>query len=277
MQLLILTTVAMFAFAANSVLTRQGVALFDTDPLLFAVIRVLAGAAMLWMLLWRRGAGWPAGSARRRWSGGASLALYMAGFSLAYLSFDAGGGALILFGGVQITMFAGAVIGREEMPPARVLGAVIALCGLAVLVWPAGDVVLPVMGVVMMLAAAVAWGIYSLLGRGEPDPMAATAASFAICLPMVLPLLIWSEWRFSLAGVGLAMVAGAVTSGLGYALWYRVVPVLGASRAAVAQLSVPVIAALGGMVVLNETVSLRLVLACALVLGGISVSLVRRS
>ena len=270
-----LTTLAMIAFAANSVLTRQGVAQFDTDPIVFAVIRVVAGVAMLWGILWWKGAGWPAGSAGRRWGGGASLALYMAGFSLAYLSLDAGVGALILFGGVQITMFAGAVVSREELSPARVIGAMIALAGLAVLVWPGAEVSLPFAGVALMLVAAVAWGIYSLLGRGEPDPLAATGASFAICLPLVLPLLFWSDWRASFGGVVLAVVAGALTSGLGYALWYRVVPALGASRAAVAQLSVPVIAALGGVIVLGEAVGLRFVLACALVLGGIGVSLWR--
>ena len=276
MRLVLLTCIVMVAFAANSVLTRQGIAVLGTDPILFAVIRVLAAVVALWALVWRRGGGWPPGPARRRWGGSAALALYMAGFSLAYLGLDAGVGALILFGGVQITMFGGALLAREPMLRRRVAGALIALAGLAVLVWPQDGVALPVPAVGLMLLAAFGWGVYSLLGRGEPDPLPATAANFALCLPMLLPLLWWAGPDWTAMGLLVAVIAGAVTSGLGYALWYAVLPALGGTRAAVAQLSVPVIAALGGIVLLGEAVDLRFWAASALVLGGIAVSLAPR-
>ncbi len=273
MRLILLTCVVLVAFAANSVLTRLGVARFGTDPETFALVRTAAGVAVLWALVLARRGGWPGGGIARRLGGAATLAAYMAGFSLAYLTLDTGVGALILFGGVQITMFAGALAGGEAVTRRRALGAAIALAGLGALVWPTEAVVLPVAGVVLMIVAAVGWGIYSLLGRGERDPLSATAANFLLCLPMLVPLLLWGERTWTAAGFGLALLAGGLTSGLGYALWYGVVPRLGAGRAAVAQLSVPVIAAAGGVVLLGEPVTWRFALCAAVVLGGIAVSL----
>lgn len=272
MKLFGLTLLTMAAFAANSVLTRMGVSVYDTDPVMFAVVRVAAGVVLLSTLVFWQRRSWPKGGVVQRGSGAASLALYMAGFSLAYLTLDAGVGALILFGGVQMTMFAGAVIGGERLGQARLVGSGVALVGLAVLVWPAGDVRLAPWGVAMMLVAAVGWGIYSLLGRSERDPLAGTAANFMLCFPLLLPLLWWADARWTAPGLLLAVVAGAVTSGLGYALWYRVVPALGAARAAVAQLSVPVIAAFAGAAVLDEALGWRFGLASVLVLGGIAMS-----
>ena len=277
MQLFLLAALTMTAFAANSVLNRLAVTQYGMDPILFALVRVAAGVVVLWLLITVQRGGWPAGTWGRRLAGAGALTLYMAGFSLAYLSLDAGAGALILFGMTQVTMFAGAALSGERITGARILGAGVAVCGLAVLVWPTDGIVLDGLGVALMVAAGVGWGVYSLLGRGEATPLAATAANFVLCLPMLLPFLVFSDWRWTCGGLILAAIAGGLTSGLGYALWYKVVPRLGATRAAVTQLSVPVIAALGGVVFLSEPLGWRFGVAAALVLGGIGISLIKRA
>ena len=153
-------------------------------------------------------------------------------------------------------------------------GAGLALVGLAVLVWPAGAVALPAFGVVMIVASGIGWGVYSLMGRHEAVPLAATAANFVLCLPMVLPFAaVAGAPGLSGAGIATALAGGAITSGLAYALWYAILPRLGASRAGVAQLSVPVIAALGGWLFLGEAADMRFAIAAALVIGGIGWSL----
>jgi len=274
MRLILSTLVAMIAFAANSVLNRWAVADLGTDPATFAAVRVAAGAGVLLGLMWLRGIGWPRGGARRI-CGVLSLAAYMVGFSAAYRVLDAGFGALILFGVVQLTMFAGAAVAAEPPGPRKIAGAGVALAGLAVLVWPAGPVTAPAGGVAAMVAAGIGWGVYSLSGRRETAPLAATGANFVLCLPLVLVPLVWTGVSATAGGIVVAALAGGVTSGLGYALWYRVVPRLGASVAGIAQLCVPVIAALGGALFLGEAVGMRFVVAAALVLGGIALSLGR--
>lgn len=282
MKIVLLTALTMLAFAANSLLNRLGVATYGMDPGQFAVLRVAAGTAMLWALIWMRaapiGAALPAPNPYRRLRAVLMLSLYMVGFSMAYLTLDAGVGALILFGGVQVTMFAGAALSGERLGAAKLLGAAVALAGLAVLVWPTGAVVLPVQGVGLMLAAAIGWGLYSLMGRAEPDPLASTAANFALSLPIVLGVALLSadHWTWTTQGGICAAISGAVMSGLGYALWYHVLPQLAASRAAVAQLSVPLIAAAGGVALLGEAVDWRFGVAAVLVLGGIGLTLVPR-
>ncbi|WP_424965157.1 DMT family transporter [Dinoroseobacter sp. S375] len=272
-RLFALVALTMTAFAANSLLNRAALAEAGIGPAAFAAIRLAAGALMLVVLARRRG---PLGlTSPGRWIGVLSLTAYMLGFSFAYLSLDAGLGALILFGGVQITMFAGALLARDTVPLARWLGAGMALAGLALLLWP-GAVGRPdPLGLGLMMIAAVGWGIYSLHGRGSRAPLADTAANFLLALP--LGLLAWLVWASSdpltLPGVVLAVVSGALTSGLGYALWYAVLPSLGATRAAVAQLTVPVIAALGGLILLGEAVTWLTGLATLLVLGGVAISL----
>lgn len=284
MRLFLLTGLAMLAFAANSVLNRMAVGAGLIDPLMFALLRLAAGAGMLAALvlvrrLVRGGVVWPGGAGRS--AGVAGLLVYLIGFSLAYLSLDAGVGALILFGSVQITMFGGALIAREAVPVARWAGAGLALLGLGILAAPsvgAGGGSGVALG--LMALAGVGWGIYSLAGRGARDPLAATAANFVLALPVALVLIVVLPGSGVAAvplGIGLAVVSGAVTSGLGYALWYALVPELGAARAAVAQLTVPVIAAAAGVLTLGEAVSLRFMLASALVLCGVALaSLVRR-
>lgn len=270
MRLALLTALTMVAFAANSILNRLALADGAAGPADFAALRLVSGAVMLCMLVALRDPARLRGSASLR--GAASLATYMLGFSFAYISLDAGVGALILFGGVQITMFAGALIGGERPHALRWAGAAIALGGLAWLVWPTGAVRPDPAGVVLMAAAALGWGVYSLIGRASRDPLAATAANFLWAAPAALAVwLIWDDGS-GMTGWGalLAVLSGAVTSGLGYALWYSVLPALAASSAALAQLTVPVIAALGGAVLLGEALTARGAVAGALVLGGVA-------
>ena len=281
MALFFWTTLAMLAFAANSVLNRMAVGAGLIDPVTYAVIRLAAGAGMLALLVLARrvlrgGAVWPGWVGRLH--GVAGLLAYLFCFSTAYLTLDAGIGALILFGSVQITMFAGAFIAREAVPAVRWAGAGLAFAGLLVLVAPGSNI--GTFGPVLaMVGAGIGWGIYSLAGRRAGDPLLATAANFVLALPLAVgvALLIGFGGTVHAWGVWLAIMSGAVTSGLGYALWYAVVPTLGAARAAVAQLSVPLVAAGAGAVWLGEGVSLRFVMAAGLVLGGVALaSFVRR-
>lgn len=267
MRLFALTALTMTAFAANSVLNRLAVGSGAIDPIGFAVIRLCAGAAMLGLILMLRCAQMP----RPRPAGAAALLVYLFGFSAAYLALDAGVGALILFGVVQITMFLGAVMARDPIPALRVVGAVLAMLGLAVLLAP-GTAAISLPHAAAMALAGVGWGVYSLLGRVETDALGATAMSFILAVPVGLMALPWAG-TMTEYGVGFAVLSGAVTSGLGYALWYFVLPDLGRTRGAVAQLSVPVIAALGGLVLIGEPVSLRVVFATLLVIGGVCVAL----
>ncbi|WP_428543522.1 DMT family transporter [Profundibacter sp.] len=277
MRLILLTLLTMIAFAANSVLNRLALVDPETGPAAFAVIRLASGAVVLGMLVWARGQrkklNFPTGL--NLIIGPLSLAIYVLGFSFAYVSLPAGVGALLLFGGVQVTMFAGAVVTREEVPFTRWLGAGMAFGGLVWLLWPSDAVVLPVAGWMLMALAAMGWGIYSLLGRGAQDALGATATNFVLAVPLSLMIFIIHPDHITGQGVMLAILSGGLTSGLGYALWYRILPQLGATRAAVAQLSVPVIAMGGGMAFLNESASLRFVIASLLVLSGVAVSLRR--
>ena len=275
MKLFFLVAVTMTAFAANSVLNRVGVATFGMDPFVFAVIRVAAGATMLAVLVTLRGQS-PFVDLPNRWRGALALTVYMIGFSWAYLSLGAGLGALILFGILQMIMFGWAVFKRQPVPVMRWVGAAFALVGLAVLLWPSGPAMVPFAGTLAMIAATAGWAAYTILGQGVRDPLAVSAGNFILCLPLVaLSLLLASGGVLSVGGVAAAIVAGAVTSGMGYALWYRVLPELPTTVAAVAQLSVPVIAVLAGVIFLAEPVSVRLIAAGVLVLGGIAVSNVR--
>lgn len=272
-----LTCLIMCAFASNSLLNRLGVAIQGMDPMDFATIRTGAGAAMLWALVAMRQAACPALVSGRRFAGALALAIYMVGFSWAYITLDAGLGALILFGVLQIVVFTWAVIQRQAIPLLRWVGAGIALIGLFVLLWPGGDTALPLGGALAMTVAGASWAIYTLLGQAEPDPLGATASNFLWCLPLVaLVMLASGPGPMPLPAVITAIIAGAITSGLGYALWYRVLPSLPTTVAGIAQLSVPVIAVAAGVAFLGETLSLRLIIAGALVLGGIAVSLTAR-
>lgn len=260
----------MTAFAANSLLNRAALAEGLIDPMSFALIRVMAGAAVLALLVRER-----PGTGRAQWAAAAALTAYLVGFSLAYVALDAGVGALILFGLVQVTMLSGAVAAGERPAMRRWAGAALALTGLGALMVPGVEAVPDTPAAALMAVAAVGWGLYSLAGRGARRPLAATATNFALAVPMVglLALPGLAHATLSTQGVALALVSGALTSGLGYALWYKVLPALGAARAAVAQLSVPVIALVGGVVLLGESLTLSGAAASAVVLTGVALAI----
>ena len=259
----------MVAFASNSILNRWGLLDGETGPAAFQALRVVAGAVCLGVLLYARG-NMPKLLTRRRVVGTGALMAYMLGFSFAYVALDAGVGALILFGGVQVTMFAGALLKGERPPVLRWVGAAVAFGGLIWLLWPGAVGAPPLAAALMMDVAAVAWGVYSLAGRGATDPMAETGANFICSIPFAVLAWLIVQDGMSAGGAVLAIICGAVTSGLGYALWYTVLPKLDAAVAALTQLTVPVIAVVGGVLVLGEVASGRLILASAVVLGGVA-------
>lgn len=267
-RLSLLTTLAMLAFAGNSVLCR--LALRDTaiDPASFTSLRLISGAAVLWLLLRSRS---QRGEAGGSWGSAIALFVYAAAFSWAYIQLDAASGALLLFAAVQVSMLGIGLLRGERLSAAQTAGLALALVGLAALLAPGANAP-PVLPAISMLSAGVAWGLYSLRGRGAADPLAATAGNFARAVPLTLILsLITLPWLMvDLGGALYALASGALTSGLGYAIWYAALPGLRASAAASVQLSVPVITAVGGLLLLNETPSMLLVLSSLAILGGIA-------
>ncbi|WP_372012817.1 DMT family transporter [Tistrella mobilis] len=271
------TVVAMIAFAANSVLCRWALDRTTIDPAAFTGIRLAAGAVMLWLCLRagrRTGGGvWP-GSWPGSWAGAAALSAYAAAFSFAYVGLPAASGALLLFGAVQVTMIAAGLIRGERLRPLQWLGIMLAAGGLVALLAPGAQIqqAPDPIAAVLMLASGAAWGAYSLIGRRSRDPLATTAGNFMRSLPLAVLLLVPALLRMEidLQGVALAVASGAVASGLGYAVWYAVLPALGAAQAASVQLSVPVIAALGGTMLLGEAITWHLVVVSVAVLGGIA-------
>ncbi|WP_299724051.1 DMT family transporter [uncultured Tateyamaria sp.] len=271
MRIALLTTLTMIAFAANSVLNRVAVDSGAIDPSSFAMIRVLAGAVALCMILSVRGGGLPV-AGRGRLLGAASLSAYMIGFSLAYVSLNAGLGALILFGTVQVVMFGWSAL-RGAAPTARQLGgASVAFVGLILALWPRDGAGGDLVGALLMVMAGIGWAIYTLAGKGSADPLATTAANFVVAMPMLLVLLVGAGLHAAPSGIALAIASGALTSGLGYALWYHVLPQLAGQTAAVVQLSVPIIAIVAGALLLGEAVTLTILIAAVLVLGGIALT-----
>ncbi|WP_299970007.1 DMT family transporter [uncultured Roseobacter sp.] len=276
MRLFLLTTATMIAFAANSVLTRLAVDGGHMDPNSFAIVRVLAGAAVLSVILVVRGGRLRLFQSSRA-VGAVSLAVYMAGFSLAYLTLDAGLGALVLFGVVQISMFGHAFATGTRPRMQQLAGASVAFLGLVLALWPEQERAAQVTGSAWMVLAGVGWAIYTIAGRAERDPLAATTGNFLLCLPLVVAALAAFAQHMTPLGWGLAIFCGGVTSGVGYALWYTVLPRLPANLAPVVQLSVPIIALIGGAALLGEAVSLRVALAAALVVSGIAMAITARS
>lgn len=272
----VLTASAMLAFAGNSLLCRAALERGLIDAASFTGVRIASGAVMLGLLGLRRRRRRP--GADRDWRAALMLFAYMACFSFAYLSLSAGTGALILFGAVQLTMFAAAFRGGERLSRLALTGLAAAIGGLVYLVSPGVTAPSPA-GAGLMAAAGLAWGFYSLLGRGASDPLAATASNFLWSVPLgaLLCGTFIGDIELSAAGAGLAAASGAVASGLGYTLWYAALGDLSAGRAATVQLSVPVIAAVGGVLLLSEPVTLRLVVASAATLGGIGLVLTQRT
>ncbi|MGD2132858.1 MAG: DMT family transporter [Maricaulaceae bacterium] len=264
-----LTVLAMIAFAANSILCRMALKDGLIDPVGFTQIRLAAGAfALAPFLIARHGRVRPIKFQDVRPA--FALFAYAIGFSLAYIGLDAGAGALILFACVQITMIAIGVATGARPKALEWTGFAVAFAGLVYLLSP-GLSAPPLASALLMAAAGVAWGVYSVLGKQEPDAVAATARNFALALPFAALLFLagpsWSE--AAPAGVGLAIASGAITSGLGYVIWYAALRGLAPMAAPIVQLSVPVIAAAGGVALLGEPFTLRLALASVLILGGI--------
>ncbi len=274
-----LTTLAMLAFAANSLLCRLALQQQGIDAASFASVRLVSGALVLWAIVRLRHR--PAAATRTDWLAATMLWAYVAGFSFAYATLPAGSGALILFGAVQMTMFVVGLHGGERFTAVAWAGFALAVGGLLYLVSP-GLAAPPLAGTLLMAAAGIAWGVYSLRGRGAGEPVAATAGNFLRAAPLAL---IVSALSFFLSGpphanangVALAIASGAITSGLGYVIWYAALPHLSALRAATVQLSVPPLAALGGVWWLSEALSMRLVLSSAAILGGIALVLASRA
>lgn len=272
LRLFLLTTLTMLAFAGNSLLNRAALTGELIGPSGFAMIRLISGAVVLALLVWQRERRWFA-LAEVNWKSTGALALYMLGFSYAYVWLDAGIGALFLFGGVQITMFAGALLAGERPSPQRWAGAALAFGGLVLLLSPSTNAP-NLLGAGLMLAAAFGWGMYSLYGRQVKRPLQATAGNFLLAVPvaLIVGFAVPDTVTATNLGLILAVLSGAVTSGLGYALWYMILPHLAATLAAVAQLTVPVIAAVGGALILAEFPGLSFAVAALLVLGGVGLS-----
>ena len=269
-----LTAAAMVAFAANSLLCRAALGRGLVDPASFTTLRLLSGAVALALLVRLRGRG---PSVPRDLRAAAALFAYALGFSLAYARIPAGLGALLLFGAVQATMLARGLAYGERPRPAEWAGHALSVGGLLALTVPGARGGGDMGGALLMLGAGVAWGAYSLLGRSSgAAPLAASARDFARAAPMALAVSVVvapaALPRVTTAGLALACASGALASGLGYAAWFAALRGLSATRAALVQLSVPPLAALGGVAVLGETVTLRLVLSAAAVLGGIALA-----
>jgi drug/metabolite transporter (DMT)-like permease len=273
---LALTALAMLAFAANSVLCRLALGQQLIDPASFATVRVLTAALTLVVIVLPR---WRArGRAAGNWRSAGVLFAYLISFSFAYLSLSAGTGALILFGAAQLTMIGTALRGGESFSALGRFGFLLAVAGLVILVAP-GVTAPNRVGALLMGIAGLSWGTYSLLGRGAGDPLEVTANNFLYLLPCValLSLCFAADRHLSSTGLAYAAASGSVATGLGYVIWYEAQKRLSAISAATVQLSVPVAAALGGLVLMTENVTLRLVLASCATLGGIALVLTQRS
>jgi len=271
-----LTVIAMIAFAANPLICRLALGQQLIDAASFTSVRIISGALTLALIMlprWRR-----RGRGSVNWWSVSTLFTYMIFFSFAYRSLSASTGTLLLFAAVQFTMFVAAMRDGERFTPLSWTGFSLAVIGLVYLVSP-GITSPDPLGAVLMIVAGAAWGGYSLLGRSAADPLESTAINFICSAPLaiIVTLIFMDSLQFTRTGLILAMASGAIASGLGYAVWYAALKSLTASRAATVQLSVPTIAACGGIVFLAEPVSVRLIVASALTLGGIAIVLAQRS
>ena len=270
LRTLLLTTVAMTAFAGNSLLCRAALRDTDIDAATFTSVRLVSGALMLWLLLSVRGNRAPV----KQGSWGSALALfaYAAAFSYAYGGLSAAMGALLLFGAVQATMISIGIVQGNRPHLWQWAGFVVAFSGLVGLLLP-GLTAPPLFSSLLMISAGIAWGVYSLRAKGAGEPTAVTTGNFVRAVPMALALslVMMASATIDMAGLGYAVASGAIASGMGYAIWYMALPLLQPTSAATVQLSVPVIAAIGGVLLLSEPLTLRLVIAGIAILGGIAI------
>jgi len=274
---LLCTALALVAFAMNSVLCRLALGKSAIDAASFSTIRLCSGAVMLVLILLL--------SKRTRsstrgvhWASPILLFLYAVAFAFAYIGLNAGTGALILFGSVQATMIVTALISGERPRTLEWVGLFVALIGLVYLVFP-GLSSPSITNSVLMIVAGISWGFYSVLGRGTVNPLAETTHNFVLALPLAIgvSILMASEVHLTREGVILAVISGALTSGVGYVIWYAALKGLTSMRAATVQLAVPVLAAAGGVILLSESVSIRLLLAAIMILGGVGLTLAGRT
>lgn len=277
MKAALLTTFALIAFAMNSLLCRMALGSGEIDAVSFTAVRLLSGAAVLSIILFLSDKG-NAAITKGNWPSAVFLFAYAICFSFAYLGLSTGTGALILFGSVQVTMIGVSFLKGERPGMLEWLGLLLAFGGLIYLVFP-GLSAPPLASSLLMAAAGIAWGFYTLRGKGSEDPLADTAGNFVRSVPMViliaLPFL--SQINLSTRGIILAIISGTVASGLGYTVWYVALRYHTATRSSILQLSVPVIAAVGGIFLLSEVADRRLVIAGALILGGIGLTVLNKT
>ena len=273
-RLIVLTAMALVAFAGNSVLCRIALKGELITAELFTVVRVLSGALALWVFLLIRERGKRVGK-KGSWLGGLLLATYVVTFSLAYVSLETGPGALILFGAVQVTMVGWGVAKGERLKWTQSLGLLLALGGLTWLLLVPGTRAPSLAAGGLMILSGVAWGGYTLVGRGSKNPLQETTGNFLKAALLLAPLAVWAfvNQTGSGFGIGLALVSGVVTSAAGYAIWYEAVRGMTSTRAAGLQLLVPVLASVGGLLFGGESLTLRLAFASLLVLGGVGLVL----
>jgi drug/metabolite transporter (DMT)-like permease len=264
----------MIAFAGNSLLCRLALKQTSIDAASFTFIRIFSGATALWLIMKIRNAPWKEAG---NWPSALALFAYAAAFSFAYNSLSAGTGALLLFGTVQATMILWGLRKGERLHAIQIIGLIAALGGLVVLLFP-GLSAPPLSESILMLGAGVAWGVYSLRGKAEKNPASATAGNFLRAVPLAATVsVILLPWvRLDRAGIGYAVLSGAIASGLGYVIWYIALSGLRAASAATVQLSVPVLAATGGILLLGEPITLRYLFASIAVLGGIALVVIEK-
>lgn len=274
LRIFVMTTLAMLAFAGNSLLCRAALDHTRIDAASFTTIRLLSGAVVLWLVL-RLRVSKPAGAGN--WLSAFALFAYAAGFSFAYLHLPAATGALLLFGAVQMSMIGYGLWRGERLALVQWGGLLLALGGLVALLLP-GLAAPPLPSAGLMVGAGIAWGVYSLRGKGAGDPTRVTAGNFLRAVPfsLALSLSLRGGTTLDAVGIGYAVASGALTSGLGYAIWYTALPALKSTHAATVQLSVPLIAALGAVAFLDEAMTLRLLSASIAIVGGIALVILAR-
>lgn len=277
MIVVILTIFTLVAFAANSLLCRMALGGDLIDPVSFTTLRLVSGALALIFISRLVGESKRPNKKKSSWGSGFALFVYAAAFSIAYVSLSTGTGALILFGAVQVTMIGAAIRSGENLGPLQWFGSALALGGLIYLMLPGLSSPDP-LGALLMCISGIAWGVYSIRGKGISTPVTTTAGNFTRSAPMTIiaSALAFSAVRLETFGILLALISGVITSGLGYVLWYKVLRNLTTTQASVVQLLVPVLAAFGGVFFLSEQVSVRLVASSVLILGGVALAALKR-
>ncbi len=268
----LLILITMIAFAANSILCRLALRETSIDAITFTTVRIVSGAIVLWFLAGGKTA--YSNLKNSSWLSGTALLVYAVAFSVSYLTVSAGTGALLLFTAVQATMIVNGIRSGEKLGSIKLLGMTLAAIGFVILIAP-GVSAPPVVGAILMIIAGIAWGIYSIRGKAATKPIDMTMVNFIRAAAIIIPVYLLSfQWtQFDMRGLIYAGLSGAIASGIGYSVWYYVLPHIRSTTAATVQLSVPILVAIGGILFLSEFPSIRLFLCSVLVLGGIALVL----